>query len=140
MSALRLLAAALVAGLLSACISRSVRVEPAAAAGGNARQRIAELLLRNPEFGSISILPVRFEDSRISGPIEDKGRTYYCVTTRMLGRNFGRAERRRALVRQDTRPDGVTFSASAHDDGICSGHKRDDFPELEEAANRGRKA
>jgi hypothetical protein len=140
MSIVRWLCAVVVAGPLSACMTRSIRVEPGEASGTGARQKIAELLLRQPDFGSVSIIPVRFENSRIAGPIEEKGRTYYCVATEMRGRRFGKPERPKALVRQETRPEGTTFAASAYDPDICSGHRREPYPEFEEAANRRRGA
>jgi hypothetical protein len=34
-------------------------------------RRIAALALKQVAFGSVSLLPVRFEGSRIAGPIED---------------------------------------------------------------------
>jgi hypothetical protein len=133
----RILAAVALAASLAGCVTRTSPVQPAELASpASARQRIAALLLRNAEFGSWSIIPVRFENSRIAGPIEEKGRTYFCVTTQMHGRTFGKPERPKALVRQDTRPEGTVFSASAYDDDICSGHKREDFPELDEAGTR----
>lgn len=137
MSIVRALAVLVLAGSVSACVTRSVKVEPAAASGANARRTIAALLLRNPEFGSVSLIPVRFENSRIAGPIEDKGRTYFCVTTEMRGRRFGKPERPKATVQQETGPGGVTFAAARYDGDICSGHKREDFPELEQARTRG---
>ena len=114
---------------LGACTASAPVPPPDAAAGAPAptlRQRVAALALRQVAFGSLSVLPVRFEHSRIAGPFEDGGRTLYCVTSRMLGRSFGRAERPRAVIRDE----GGTLRALDEAE-VCEGHRTEPFPELD---------
>ncbi|KQO73013.1 hypothetical protein ASF22_01370 [Methylobacterium sp. Leaf87] len=112
---------------LSACIARP----PAAAADATLRTRIAALALAQVDFGSVSVIPIRFEHSRISGPFEDGGRTLYCVSTRMKGRTFGKGERAKAVIR-DT---GGVLGVVSDDEEICNGHRTEPFPELETLGN-----
>lgn len=90
------------------------------------KQRIVALTLKQVAFGSISLLPVRFESSRLAGPIEDGGRTIYCVSTQMKGRTFGKAERPKAVMRLETDRLSVI-----DDDEVCTGHRSQPFPELD---------
>ena len=96
------------------------------------RERIAALALRQVAFGSVSLLPVRFESSRIAGPFEDGGRTLYCVSSRMKGRSFGKGERPKVVVRHDKGADTLT---ALDDDEVCQGHRTEPFPELETLGN-----
>lgn len=91
------------------------------------RARIVALVLRQSDFGAISLIPVRFEDSRLAGPFEEGGKTHYCVATRMLGRTFGRAERRRALLRDE----GGALRVERYDADVCAGHRTEPFTELD---------
>ena len=95
------------------------------------KQRIAALALRQVAFGSVSLLPVRFESSRLAGPIEDGGRTIYCVSAQMKGRTFGKAERPKAVMRLD-----ADRLSAIDDDEVCSGHRSQPFPELETLGNK----
>lgn len=97
---------------------------------GTLRERIAALALRQADFGAISILPVRFEKSRIGGPFEDGGRTLYCVSSRMKGRTFWKAERPRAVIR-DT---GGVLSVVRDEKEVCEGHRTEPFLELDSPA------
>lgn len=95
------------------------------------RQRIAALTLRQVAFGSVSLLPVRFESSRLAGPIADAGRTIYCVSTQMKGRTFGKAERPKAVMRLEADRLSVI-----EDDEVCTGHRSRPFPELDTPGDR----
>ncbi|GJD30494.1 hypothetical protein PMNALOAF_1741 [Methylobacterium adhaesivum] len=112
---------------LPACTPR-----PAPPAGASLRTRIATLALAQTDFGAVSVIPVRFEHSRIAGPFEDGGRTLYCVSTRMKGRTFGKGERAKAVIR-DT---GGVLSVIEDDEEVCSGHRTEPFAELETLGNR----
>ena len=90
------------------------------------RQRIAALALKQVAFGSVSLLPVRFESSRLAGPIADGGRTIYCVSSQMKGRTFGKAERPKAVMRLDADRLSVI-----EDDEVCTGHRSQPFSELD---------
>ena len=106
---------------------------PAPDAAGTAkttREKIAALALSRVAFGSVSLLPVRFESSRISGPFEDAGRTLYCVSSHMKGRTFGKAERPKVVIREDKGALSVI-----EDDEACQGHRTELFPELETLGN-----
>ena len=105
----------------------------AAAAPGTPRERIARLALSRVEFGSVSLIPVRFEHSRISGPFEDAGRTLYCVSTHMKGRTFGKAERPKIVVQEDK---AAGRFGVIEDDEVCTGPRTQPFPELETLGNR----
>ena len=72
---------------------RTAKRDPADAPSPALQERIAALALKQVAFGSVSLLPVRFEGSRLAGPIEDGGRTIYCVPSWMSGRTFGKPER-----------------------------------------------
>lgn len=111
----------------------AARPAPDAATAGTpktTRERIAALALSRVAFGSVSLLPVRFESSRIGGPFEDAGRTLYCVSSHMKGRTFGKAERPKVVVREDKGALSVI-----DDDEACQGHRTEPFPELETLGN-----
>ncbi|MCJ2088416.1 hypothetical protein MKK88_20860 [Methylobacterium sp. E-005] len=93
-------------------------------------QRIAALALKQVEFGSVSLLPVRFEGSRIAGPIADGGRVIYCVSGHLYGRTFGKPEKPRVALRY--RDDRLTV---LDDDEVCTGHRTRPFPELDALGN-----
>jgi hypothetical protein len=97
------------------------------------RARIAALVLRRADFGAISLIPVRFEASRLAGPFEDGGRTTYCVTAQMHGRSLGRPERARAIVRAERAADGERLRAEAYDAEVCAGERTRPFAELDAA-------
>jgi hypothetical protein len=94
-------------------------------------QRIAALALKQVAFGSVSLLPVRFEGSRIAGPVEDGGRVIYCVSGRMYGRTFGKPERPKVALRYAN--DRLTV---LDDDEVCTGHRTRPFPELDALGNK----
>ncbi len=94
-------------------------------------RRIAALALRQVDFGAVSLLPVRFAGSRISGPIAEGGRVIYCVSGRMYGRTFGKPERPRVALRYDN--DRLTV---LDDDEVCTGHRTRPFPELDALGNK----
>lgn len=95
------------------------------------RERIAALALRQVAFGSVSLLPVRFAGSRLTGPIEDGGRVIYCVASWMSGRTFGKPERPTVTLRYAAdRLDVID------DDEACTGHRSRPFPELDALGNR----
>lgn len=94
---------------------------------GTLRERIAALALRQVDFGAISLIPVRFEKSRISGPFEDGGRTLYCVSSHMKGRTFGKAERPKAVIREAA---GV-LTVLRDEEEVCEGHRTQPFGELD---------
>ena len=108
--------------------------EPEAAPSPALKERIAALALKQVAFGSVSLLPVRFEGSRLAGPIEDGGRTIYCVSSRMSGRTFGKPERPKAAMRYHADRLEVI-----DDDEVCTGHRSQPFPELDALGN-GREA
>ena len=112
---------------LPACAPRA----PAPSPGATLRTRVAALALAHVDFGAVSVIPLRFEHSRISGPFEDGGRTLYCVSTRMKGRTFGKGERAKTVIR-DT---GGVLSVLSDDEEICTGHRTEPFPELETLGN-----
>lgn len=95
------------------------------------KARIATLALKQVAFGSVSLLPVRFEGSRLAGPIEDGGRTIYCVSSQMKGRTFGKAERPKAVMRYEADRLSVI-----DDDEVCTGHRSQPFPELDTPGNK----
>jgi hypothetical protein len=94
-------------------------------------QRIAALALKQVEFGSVSLLPVRFAGSRIAGPIEEGGRVIYCVSGRMYGRTFGKPERPKVALHYAN--DRLTV---LDDDEVCTGHRTRPFPELDALGNK----
>lgn len=96
------------------------------------KQRIAALALKQVAFGSVSLLPVRFESSRLAGPIADGGRTIYCVSSQMKGRTFGKAERPKAVMRHEADRLSVI-----DDDEVCTGHRSQPFPELDTLGDGG---
>jgi len=112
---------------LAACTPRAP-----APPGATLRTRIAALALAQADFGAVSVIPVRFEHSRIAGPFEDGGRTLYCVSTRMKGRTLDKGERAKVVIR-DT---GGVLSVLDDDDEVCSGHRTEPFAELETLGNR----
>ena len=119
-----------IAGLLAltACTPR-VSVPSPAPPGATAplRERIAALALRQVAFGAVSLIPVRFERSRISQPFQDGGRTLHCISTRMMGRNLGEPERPKIVVQER----GGVLSVVNEDDEVCQGHRTEPFPELD---------
>ncbi|HEV7438637.1 MAG TPA: hypothetical protein VGN94_03280 [Methylobacterium sp.] len=98
------------------------------------RERVAALALRQVQFGSISVIPIRFEKSRIAGPFEDGGRTLYCVTSRMRGRALFETERAKVVIREEIGSERL--SVVEDDEEVCSGHHSAPFPELEAYAAR----
>ena len=120
-----------VLALTAAGCTRTEAPSPSVATG-TLRERIAALALRQVDFGSVSLIPVRFEKSRIAGPFEDGGRTLYCVSSRMLGRTFGKAERPKTVIRDE----GGVLKVVPDAEEVCEGHRTEAFPELEAAGNR----
>lgn len=110
---------------------RAPTPEPEDAPSPALLQRIAALALKQVAFGSVSLLPVRFEGSRIAGPIEDGGRVIYCVSGRMYGRTFGKPERPTVALRYAA--DRLTVLDD--DDEVCIGHRTRPFPELDALGN-----
>jgi hypothetical protein len=98
------------------------------------KERVAALALKQLQFGAVSVIPVRFEKSRIAGPIEDGGRTLYCVTSRMRGRALFEAERAKVVIREEIGSERL--SVVTDDEEVCSGHHAVPFPELEAYAAR----
>ncbi|AWN36779.1 hypothetical protein [Methylobacterium radiodurans] len=125
----RVLASVAVALLAGGCMGS--RAAPDMPASGTARERLAALALRQVAFGSVSLIPVRFEHARISGPFEDAGRTLYCVSAHMKGRTFDKPEKPKIVVRADG-----TVLTVIEDDEVCTGHRTVPFPELEALGNR----
>ena len=110
---------------LGACTPR-----PAPAASepvGSVKERIAAFARRQVAFGSVSLIPVRFERSRLSQAFLDGGRTLYCVSTRMRGRDLFEAERPRIVVEER----GGVIRLVDEDEEICHGHRTEPFPELD---------
>jgi hypothetical protein len=110
---------------------RAPKPTPEAAPSPALLQRIAALALKQVAFGSVSLLPVRFEGSRIAGPVEDGGRVIYCVSGRMYGRTFGKPERPKVALRYAN--DRLTV---LDDDEVCTGHRTRPFPELDALGNK----
>ncbi|BAU89709.1 hypothetical protein MPPM_1104 [Methylorubrum populi] len=108
----------------------SVRAAPPSTTTGTVRERIAALARGQVAFGSVSLLPVRFERSRITGPFEDGGRRLYCVSTRMKGRSLGEPERPKLVVREEA--DNLTVLRDEED--VCEGHRSEPFSELDSPA------
>lgn len=123
------LASAAVALLAGGCLGP--RSGPEVPATGTTRERVAALALRQVAFGSVSLIPVRFEHARISGPFQDAGRTLYCVSAQMKGRTFGKPEKPKIVVRADK---GALVVIE--DNEVCTGHRTEPFPELEALGNR----
>ena len=125
----------IVAGLAAAlaltaggCTGAGTATPPPAT--GTVRERVAALALRQVDFGSVSLIPVRFENSRIAGPFEDGGRKLYCVSSRMKGRTLGKPERPKVVIRDE----GGALKVLRDDDEVCEGHRTEPFPELEAAS------
>ncbi|WP_438345489.1 hypothetical protein [Methylorubrum populi] len=110
----------------------SVRAAPPSAATpmGSVRERIAALARGQVAFGSVSLLPVRFERSRIAGPFEDGGRRLYCVSTRMKGRSLDTPERPKLVLREEA----GALTILREEEEVCEGHRSEPFPELDSAA------
>lgn len=121
-----LLMVALAAG---GCTATTTPPSPTASTG-TVRERIAALARNQVAFGSVSLIPVRFEHSRIAGPFEDGGRRLYCVSTRMKGRTFGKPERPKLVVHETA---GVLTVLHDEED-VCEGHRSEPFPELDSPA------
>ncbi|MCJ2043242.1 hypothetical protein MKK58_01580 [Methylobacterium sp. J-078] len=114
---------------LAGCGPRAGLTAPSPTASLN--ERLAALALRQTAFGAVSLIPVRFEHSRVSKPFADEGRTLYCVSSRMKGRTFGKAERPKVVIQ-----DKAGILAIVDDDTeVCEGHRTDPLPELETLAN-----
>ncbi len=126
----RVLGAAGLAAWLGACTATAAPPVPKAAPA-TLRERIAALALGQVEFGSVSLLPVRREHSRLAGPFEDGGRRLYCVKTRMYGRTLGKPERPKIVVRDDN----GALSVLRDEDDVCEGQRSEPFPELDTAAS-----
>ena len=122
------------AGLAAAPVLAAPKAKPAADPAMKAR--IVALVLRRSDFGGISLIPVRFENSRLAGPFDDGGKTTYCVTAQMHGRSFGKPERARALVRLERAVDGERLRAESYDADVCSGERTEAFTELDGPAHR----
>ncbi|GJE17832.1 hypothetical protein [Methylobacterium marchantiae] len=120
-------------GIVVLALTGCGRPDPAPASGAafTMRERVAALALRQSTFGSISLLPVRFEHSRIAGPFQDDGRTLYCVSTRMMGRRFLKGERAKAVIREEV----GKLSILEDVDEVCEGHRTEPFKELEALGN-----
>ncbi|KQU27491.1 hypothetical protein ASG63_02345 [Methylobacterium sp. Leaf94] len=117
---------------LAACGPRAGIPTPAATAP--LRERLAAFALGQAAFGAVSLIPVRFAHSRVSQPFQDAGRTLYCLSSRMTGRTFGRAERPKIVVQEA----GGVLTRVDEDPEICEGHRTEPLPELEAlAAGRG---
>ena len=110
---------------------RTAKSEAEAAPSPTLRARIAALALKQVAFGSVSLLPVHFDGSRLAGPIEDGGRVIYCVSSRMSGRTFGKPERPKVVLQEAG--DRLTV---LDDDEVCSGHRSQPFPELDALGNK----
>ncbi|GJE38702.1 hypothetical protein [Methylobacterium persicinum] len=117
------LALVLLAALPSPVLARD---EPSPAL----KARIAKLALKQVEFGAVSLLPVTFAGSGLAGPFEEDGHTYFCVMTRMKGRDFGGSEHVRIAMRYEN--DRLTMM---HDDDVCAYHHARPFPELTALGN-----
>ena len=113
---------------LAGCGTRASIPTPSATAPMH--ERLAALALSRPEFGALSLIPVRFVQSRVSGPFLDEGRTLYCVSSRMRGRTFGRAERLKIVIQEKA---GV-LSVIDEDKEVCDFHRSEPLPELETMA------
>ncbi|KQP42369.1 hypothetical protein ASF49_00445 [Methylobacterium sp. Leaf104] len=120
--------AALVPLVLAGCGPRAPVPTPAATAP--IRERLAALALSRTEFGSVSLIPVRFVQSRVSGPFLDEGRTLYCVSSRMRGRTFGKAERVKIVIQEKA----GTLTVIDEDKEACDHHRTEPLPELEAMA------
>jgi hypothetical protein len=94
------------------------------------KERIARLALKQVDFGAISILPIIFARSRLTGPIQEDGRTIYCVSTHMKGRSFDGDEKPKAVMEVvGDRPRIID------EDEVCTGHRSKPFPELDALGN-----
>lgn len=126
-----LLAVVLAPGL-TGCGPRAGLPAPSPTASLN--ERLADLALRQTAFGAVSLIPVRFEHSRVSKPFVDEGRTLYCVSSRMKGRTFGKAERPKVVIQDKA---GI-LAIVDEDTEVCEGHRTDPLPELEALAGTRR--
>ncbi len=118
-----------VACAVGGCTAATAPPSPSASTG-TLRERIAALARNQVAFGSVSLIPVRFEHSRIAGPFEDGGRQLYCVSTRMKGRTFDKPERPKIVVREAA---GVLTVLHDEED-VCEGHRSEPFAELDTPA------
>lgn len=120
-------------GLVAVALAGCGRPDPAPAPGASftMRERVAALALRQSGFGSISVIPVRFEHSRIAGPFQDDGRTLYCVSARMMGRRFLKGEKAKAVIREEA----GKLSILEDFEEVCEGHRTEPFKELEALGN-----
>ncbi|MER2263998.1 hypothetical protein [Methylobacterium oxalidis] len=93
------------------------------------KEHVAALALRQVPFGSVSVIPVSFEKSRIAGPFEDGGRTLYCVTSRLRGRSLLGTERAKVVIREEIGT--AKLSVVEDEPEVCEGRRSVPFPELE---------
>ena len=129
------LLASLIAGALTGCkTGGSTPIAAAPAAPATFRERIAALALSQVQFGSISLLPVRFENSRITPFFEDGGRFLYCVSTRMWGRSLSGPERPKVVIREEQGTEALSIVKDENE--VCEGRRTEPFPELEALGNR----
>ncbi|MEH3118734.1 MAG: hypothetical protein PGN25_14370 [Methylorubrum populi] len=119
-----ILAVVLAAG---GCTATTAAPPAPTAPAGTVRERIAALARRQVAFGAVSLIPVRFEHSRIAGPFEDGGRRLTCVSTRMKGRTFGKPERPKLVVREEA----GALSVLHDEEDVCEGHRSEPFSELD---------
>ncbi|GJE28267.1 hypothetical protein [Methylobacterium organophilum] len=119
---------------VSACTTATAPPAPSPIVPTTFRERVAALALKQVKFGAVSLLPVRFERSRIAGPFEDGERTLYCVSSRMYGRDFFEPERPKVVIREEIGTEKL--SIVEEDDEVCSGHRYQPFPELDALGNR----
>ncbi|GJD95073.1 hypothetical protein [Methylobacterium iners] len=119
---------------LSGCMRAGVPATATATPPTTFRERIAALALTQVQFGSVSLLPVRFEHSRITPFFEDGGRILYCVTSRMKGRSLFKPERPKVVIREEKGTERL--SIVANEDEVCEGHRTEPFPELNALGNR----
>lgn len=125
-TSLMLLGLAMGAGGCTTSAPAPVQATPA----GTIRERIAALALKQSDFGSISLIPVRFEHARIAGPFAEGDRTLYCVSARMHGRTFGKPERPKVVIE-----DAGGILKVVDDEESCEGHRTEPFPELQAASS-----
>lgn len=130
-----ILFAGLMAGLLAGCTAGGPSPTAAVSAAPKTfRERIATLALSQVQFGSISLLPVRFDHSRITPFFEDGGRILYCVSSRMRGRTLSGPERPKVVIREEKGTEALSIVKDENE--VCEGHRTEPFPELETLGNR----
>jgi hypothetical protein len=131
----RILILCLTVPVLSGCMRGAAPASAGApAVPATFRERIAALALTQVQFGSISLLPVRFEHSRITPFFEDGGRILYCVTSRMKGRSLFKPERPKVVIREEKGTERLSIVENENE--VCEGHRTEPFPELDALGNR----